>query len=430
MISYLYFWQFRIAILVLIVFDCLFLPLRYSIKKTIFIGMTTWALTGVFDSYCYLYLKMDNTPIWVTLIYIVIMQSIPFIISKYRDFRALFIGLTASAWEVFGSVLATSVYVMTNNIMEAISGMLLLDIPMLVFLIWKCRKGFLEVQESLEIEWRWLCLIPALFYASVHALLVWPVNVYDNPRILLASYFVLALTICSGAVIFRLMNLLHKKREQQHNQIYLENYARRLRQEVDLMQEQEIQGEVRNHDLKHFMILISSYLEEGNKEEIKKLLGEMEEKVKWNKPARYCENLPVNCILTYAANRAKSEQVRFETHIEMPKKLTVNELDFVTAFSNLIENALDAAAEAAERERRFVTVLANGVKGQLILEIRNGFGIMPEISKETGLPLSRKGQAHGLGLISVLSFVRENDAMFDYSVESDVFCVRLLIKNI
>ncbi len=148
------------------------------------------------------------------------------------------------------------------------------------------------------------------------------------------------------------------------------------------------------------------------------------------KPVRYCANLPVNSILTYAASRAKRMQIRFEVNVEMPGKLNINELDFATALSNLTENALNAAAETEDKELRFVTVTAKGVKSQLILEIRNGFGVMPEISKETGLPVSGKGQAHGLGLVSVLNFARNNDVVFDYSVEGDVFCVRLLVKNI
>ncbi len=429
MISWLYFWQFRVAVLALLLFDCLFLELRYSIRKTACIGMAVWMLSGVFDCYCYLYMKLDHTPIQVTLLYIVVIQAVPFLISKYRDFRALFVGLTASAWEVLGSVLAVSVYVMTKNIAGAILAMLLLDATMLVFLIWKCREGFLKAQERQDIQWKCLCPIPALFYASVHALLVWPVNVYDNPRTLLASYFVLALTLCSEALIFRLMLQLQKRQELQQNRSHLEDYARRLQQEADVMQEQELQAEVRRHDMRHLMILISGYLEEGKTEEARKLLGEMEKKMEGERPVRYCENIPVNSILTYAASRAKQVQVRFEVNAEVPRKLNISELDFAMALSNLTENALNAAAEAEEKEQRFVTVTMKGVKNQLILEIRNGFGVMPEISKETGLPVSRKGYAHGLGLVSVLNFVRENDVVFDYSVENTVFCVRLLVKN-
>ena len=68
------------------------------------------------------------------------------------------------------------------------------------------------------------------------------------------------------------------------------------------------------------------------------------------------------------------------------------------------------------------------VKEQLVLEIQNTFDGKCKFSHITGLPLSRKGEDHGYGLRSVKAYAGKNHAIFQYSVENGMFCVRLLAK--
>lgn len=182
------------------------------------------------------------------------------------------------------------------------------------------------------------------------------------------------------------------------------------------------------HDLKHYSIMINSYLDEGRKDEIRDLLRELNEHVNETKTVRYCENLAVNGIIVHCAKQAAKQRIYFEASLEIPQKMQINEFEFATVVSNLMENAINAAAQIEDVNRRFVKISAHGVKGKLILQICNSCFSEPEISKFTGLPVSAGGGGHGYGMQSVRAFVNKNDAIFDFTWKDDIFYVKMLVR--
>lgn len=140
-------------------------------------------------------------------------------------------------------------------------------------------------------------------------------------------------------------------------------------------------------------LMIISYPEEGKEQEIRALLREMDEHISRTRTVRYCENLAVNGILNYCARQAEEKGIIFEVRTEIPQRMELNEFEFATVVSNLLENALNAAALVEEPKRRAVRISTRSVKGRLILEISNGCVKEPQVSKLTGYPLSEGGNA-------------------------------------
>lgn len=425
--SVMMFWQYRISLFFLLGFLLIFLPLRKNKGLIGLCMMGCFGITGVMDYLFFIAGNYEN-PVFHTLAEIVVIQTVPFVICKYRDFRAMFVGFTGAVYVLAGNIACTMLYIVgadlaVNLICQCVIHSLLLGI-----LVWRIRGSFLDSLDNAELQWGQLCLIPALFYTAVYATSMWPANIYRQPENLLGVCSIMALMVVSYIMIIQIFTKMKQEGERKRSVAYLENYANRLKYEADLIQEKEMQAAVIRHDLKHYSILINSYLGEGREEEIRQLLKELNEHVNETKSVRYCENLAVNGIVAHCARQAKKKELRFDADMEIPQKMRVNEFEFATVVSNLLENAVNAASAAEKEAYRFVKISARGVKDKLILHIENGCREEPEISKVTGLPVSKGGVQHGYGMQSVLAFVRKNEAIFDFSVKDNVFSVKILFR--
>lgn len=428
MIPVMMFWQFRISMAFLLLFLVLFLPLRYGRLVTGACLLGCFLITGIIDYGFFLVNRNARVPIILTVAEIAVVQVTPFLISRYRDFRTLFVGFTAAAYVLAGNVVSSLLFVAGVNLFANILCQCLVHTLILGILVKKIRSGALESLERGGRHWRRLCIIPAMFYTAVYAISTWPANIYEQPENFLGVCCMVILMVCSYVMVIQLSVAQRRDDDLKRSMEYLENYAGCLKHEADTIQEKETAAAVMRHDLKHYSILINSYLEEGRIEEVRRLLQELNEHVNETRTVRYCENLAVNGIVAHCARQAAERHVRFEASMEIPQKMKINEFEFATVVSNLMENAVNAAAQAQEPELRFVKASARGVKGKLVFHISNGCVKEPEISGATGLPLSSNGESHGYGMQSVRAFAKKNEAMFDFAWKEQVFSVKLLVN--
>lgn len=428
MINIMMFWQFRISIVFLLIFLVMFLPLRYGRLMTGLCLLGCFTITGVME-YSFFILKRNyKFPIMLTMLEIIVVQLTPFIISKYQDFRTMFVGFTAAAYVLAGNVVSSLLFLAGVNLVVDIFCQCLVHVLLLGFLVVKIRENVLDSLENSGPHWGKLCMIPAMFYTAIYSISTWPANIYEQPENILGVCCIMILIVCSYVLIIQLFAGQKQDSDLKRSMEYLENYANRLKHEADTIQEKEMEAAVMRHDLKHYSIMINSYLEEDRKEEIRELLKELNEHVNETRTVRYCENLAINGILAHCARQATEQKIRFEADMEIPQKMQINEFEFATVVSNLLENAINAAAKIEDEKLRFVIASAHGVKGKVIFHISNGCLKEPEISKSTGLPVSTSGESHGYGMQSVRAFVNKNDAMFDFTWKDNVFSVKMLVK--
>lgn len=428
MISLLMFWQFRISVVFLLIFLAVFLPLRYGKRKTLLCLLGCLFFTGILEYYFFIVKKGQEFPVSLTLAEIVMVQAVPFLISQYRDFRAMFVGFTASAYVLAGNVISSVLYIAGVNLWVSVACQCGIHILLLGFLIWKIREPVLESLKAEHVPWGRLCVIPAMFYTVVYALSMWPANVYRQPENLLGVCCVLVLMICSYIMIIQLLEKQKQDSDLKRSVEYLENYAACLKKEADAILEKETEAAIMRHDLNHYSILISTYLEEGRTQEIRLVLKELNEHANATKFVRYCENLAVDGILSHCAKQAIKQRIKFIVNTEIPQKMRINEFEFATVVSNLLENAIHAASQIEEANLRFVKISSYGVKGQLVLIVSNGSLKKPKIRKSTGLPISDGGDGHGYGMRSVCAFAEKNGAVFDFAWEENIFSVKMLVK--
>lgn len=408
------------------VFIYLFLVHRYSKKATIAICFISCSVMNLLD-----YFKLNLIPesglfyFFTTIVQIVIAQFTGLFISKKRNSRVLFIGLSASNYVVVGSITASILYIYTYNVYLALTGNILMHLTILLILYFKIGNIFhIFCERDLGKSWWELCLIPVFFFCSFSCVAFFPYTLYEYPENILVSIFLMVTMLVSYVAVMHYLDSETKQVEGYWKNVMFESYIKGLESQNYLVEQSERNLKILRHDMRHYSMMIDSLLDQKEYDEIKNITGHINEVVEENKVERYCENLIVNTILLKIAAQAKTFHIALHPDVLVSKQIPVNEYEFALVLANLLENAVFAVKEA-EPDKRYVTGKIHCTAKYLLIDINNACQKELRFDPLTGLPISEKGKGHGLGMQSVLAFSDKLGGNIDCYCENGQFRIIL-----
>lgn len=104
-----------ISMFFLLLFIYLFLPLRYKKSTTIIIILLSFIFSSTVEYVQFIIYKQESYSLLATIINILIVQGTNLLLSYYRDFRGLFIGISATAYTLVGNVISMIVWNLTGS---------------------------------------------------------------------------------------------------------------------------------------------------------------------------------------------------------------------------------------------------------------------------------------------------------------------------
>ena len=176
--------SYMISHIFLMLFIYLFITHRYSRLTTRLICFNSFVLLTVTDC-IKLNVFPDNDLCYfiVTIAQILITQLTGILISKKRNTKVLFMGLSASNYVIIGSVLAAILYIYTGKRFPALFGSFVIHAVLLYFLCKNIREIWLRQYEKEYTKGWWkLCLIPVFFYCSFSCIAFFPRTLYEDPE--------------------------------------------------------------------------------------------------------------------------------------------------------------------------------------------------------------------------------------------------------
>lgn len=417
----------RISMVFLLLFIYIFLPLRYKKSTTVIILVLSFILSGLIEYLQFIIFNNDNYSLLATFLNIIVVQGTNLLLSNYRDFRALFTGITAVAYVLVGNVVSLIIWGYNHNYFYACIIQSAFHILLITLATIFLKKRYHFELENRKKGWGSLCLLPSLFYTIVYSLVVWPGDIKNTPKNSLAIIFSLFITVVSYIILGRLFYQQRKNDILERNNEFLETYASSLRREIELTRAAEEKYAILRHDIRHTNNLIISYLKTNQIKQIYELLNEVNHTLDQTKPKIYCENIVLNSIISSSILKAEENQINFNITVDVPKNLDrINEFELATVLSNLLENAINATIKLPVHESK-IWLKLYPIKNQLLLDISNTFDGNCKISPITGLPVSKNGEGHGYGLRSVKAYAKKWDAVFEYSIEANtIFHLKIL----
>jgi len=413
----------------LMLFMYLFISHRYSKTKTACICFSSFLILTMTDclkldifadsSFCY---------VSVTVFQILVTQFTGILISKHRDSKVLFIGLSASSYVIAGSVSATILFTWTQNMLVSVIGGFFVHAGILAVLCNRIRDIGLRYQERESIQGQWgLCLIPVFFYCSFSFLAFFPYTLDENPHNIPGVIFFIITMIISYVVALRYLESESERAETYWKSVFIKSYVRELEKQYHLLEQSDKNLKIMRHDMHHYSGMINSLLDQEEYDEIRKLAEYIKSVADENKVVKYCNNLTVNSILTHMVEKAHALGVTVQLEAAVPKELSFSDYEFAAVVANLLENAISHVSRFERKDKR-VQANIHCADGHVLIHMQNEYEQEIMLDGETGLPRRAAGEGHGLGMQSVQNFSEKIGGNLGCYCEEGIFHIMLFAK--
>ncbi len=181
------------------------------------------------------------------------------------------------------------------------------------------------------------------------------------------------------------------------------------------------QARAHRHDIRHYMVAISGYIEQEDLAGARAYLAEHQALLDNEQLMVYCENTVANALLRLYQNRCQTEGVACEIKANIPEKMALSGLELATVLGNVLENAWEANSRALVPKLVFRAYNNNGL---LLIEVENG--VLGEIKFREGLPQTNK-VGGGLGLKNVMQVLEMHGGMLQCTQHGDIFFTQIIL---
>ncbi|WP_242822831.1 sensor histidine kinase [Peptoanaerobacter stomatis] len=179
------------------------------------------------------------------------------------------------------------------------------------------------------------------------------------------------------------------------------------------------------HDFRQILITLKNMAELGNTDAVNAYLADYMRELPTNETLIYTKNNAVNAVLNFYAAQAKNEGIDVSFSIDIDKWQILSDVELCTMIGNLLENAIDAAKNADDKERFIeLTMTTHGGCWLYIVET-NGFD--GNIKRKSGEYYSTKRNGRGLGIASIKSTVEKYNGQVEFSHDEQEFYVNIAI---
>lgn len=409
-------------------FMYLFITPRYSKSKTAAICTASF-LAITIPNVLKLNLFPDSRLCYalVTIYQILITQLTGLFISKWRNSKTLFVGLSGSNYVIAGSIMAAILHIGTGNLYLCTAGCIVTHIAILFVLYKKIRDICLSPPKETMKNWRKLCLIPVFFYCGFSSFTFFPYTLDDHPENILGVVMFIITMFVSYVVVAQYITAESQRTNLHWQNMVFEACIKNMENQYYLVEQSEKNLRILRHDMRHYSGMIDSLLEQGEYQEIRKVTKHINTVTDENRVTKYCNNLIVNTILSCMMEKASSFQIKVQTDIIVTEKIPVDSYEFAMVVANLLENAIDCVKDFTRQEKS-IDIKIHCEADHLLIHITNGYEKEILFDEETGMPKSQKGENHGLGMQSVQAFSDKINGNIGCYCNDGLFHVMLFTK--
>lgn len=194
-------------------------------------------------------------------------------------------------------------------------------------------------------------------------------------------------------------------------------------EQYKIRDEKENELRILRHDLKHVLTTVSSLISQNKINEAMEIINEQVEKVENNRITKYCKDPVINSIICYYKEICIQNNINLKIKIHnIDGALYIKGSDIAVLLSNLFDNAINATNKLKNNRR--IEVKFVNTDGRLVLQFKNNYDGEIEFDKND-MPTSFK-EGHGIGTVSIASFVKKYNLNLDYEINNNVFIVSIL----
>ena len=178
------------------------------------------------------------------------------------------------------------------------------------------------------------------------------------------------------------------------------------------------------HDYHNHLQTLKARLDMGQTAEARTYLDSLEEDLDDIRALAETGNVSVDAILNAKLSLVLKKEIELNFKAEVPKALTVSDIDLCVILGNLIDNAMESCEKVAEGSR-FLRLYIGVFKKQLYLSVTNATA--ETVRKIDAAYISAKRGSHGHGLKRIDRVVEKYGGYVNRQNEPGVFATEILL---
>lgn len=175
------------------------------------------------------------------------------------------------------------------------------------------------------------------------------------------------------------------------------------------------------HDLHNHIGLLRQLLSRAKLEEALQYLDELQTPMQEMTKTVWTGDETVDYIINSKAAAAKERNIQYQAQVEFPRHTNLRSADLCAVLGNLLDNALEAAAEVPKKEERFVHLTIRRINQMLIIKVENSFSTPPVSQNGIFMTSKSNNGLHGWGLKSARTAAEKYDGTVQTSYEGNIF---------
>jgi len=352
------------------------------------------------------------------------------VIIKSRFFQHMFIASMQSIYSLFLHTIIAfiqSVFFSGESIYYQLSLQSILYILLFTVTICpliKVLKGtfIIYMKEENSHYWNILWVVPfCLFFSDA---MITMNNQWINTVNQLISRL---LTIIACFAVFKCTSIDFSEKKNKadvlHNNQLLKLQVSDLNDRLQDIDKNKESLSILRHDMRHRLYLVKTMLDEGNYDEIKNIIDNMDNNLSQTKIISFCKNPIIDASLSAYIEK----DIKVITKIDIPCELNIDTTDLAVVILNLMENALHASLKQNSKEDKIIEISSKYSNKTLAFRIKNRFDGKVTFGKDN-LPVT-SSFGHGVGMRSVNAFTKKYNSSLSCTYENGWFSTILFINN-
>lgn len=284
-------------------------------------------------------------------------------------------------------------------------------------------KPFHYLAANMKSSWRVIAAIPFFSFCIVMYLGLYPTVRTDNFPAVLMIYVILCLVYY---IIHQVFHTTYQQMTEEENVRLMTAQVNFLKSQYEMQERSMEQARILRHDLRHLLTVIRSFLVHEESAQAIALIDEYIENAAAGSISNYCANQVINTLLSQYIEKAQKSGIQMELDIDIPASLPVESADLAMVLANLIENACNSCQQLPNGQRRWIQFICIQ-SPHFLIQISNPF-TGPLTLDDQGLPVAKQ-ENHGIGMKSVLAFLKKYNAIYDLKTEDGIFAFRFMLPD-
>lgn len=185
------------------------------------------------------------------------------------------------------------------------------------------------------------------------------------------------------------------------------------------------------HDIHHYFYQIRNLAMEGENQSIMKMIDQVEGQIKAEAEKKiYVGNRILNSIFVVCDQKSKEYGVALSIEAEANINISfVRDIDMISLFGNILDNAIEAAAKCEEGKRKVQVRLFMGSRYILYFEVKNTWNGMLKREDQRLLSTKKDTRNHGLGVEIIRELANKYGGDFEMTEKEEWFVTILYLAG-